>query len=71
MLRMLIPLAGHHELVGPRTFVDDAVARVLGLDEWIDPEDREFDPAILNAYADLAALAAGLAASCSARLCLS
>ncbi|MGI4721125.1 MAG: AAA family ATPase [Janthinobacterium lividum] len=49
MLRMLVPLAGHRELVGPRGFLDDAVARVLGLDEWIDPEDREFEPAAVRA----------------------
>lgn len=49
MLRMLVPLAGHRELVGLRGFTDDAVARALGLDEWIDPEDREFDPAAVRA----------------------
>ena len=48
MLRMLVPLAGHRELVGPRGFMDDAVARALGLDEWIDPEDRDFDPATVR-----------------------
>lgn len=48
MLRMLVPLAGHRELVGPRGFMDDAVARALGLDEWIDPEDRDFDPAAVR-----------------------
>ena len=45
---MLVPLAGHRELVGSRGFMDDAVARVLGLDEWIDPEDRDFDPAAVR-----------------------
>lgn len=49
MLRMLVPLVGHRELVGLRGFVDDGVARVLGLEEWIDPEDREFDPAAVRA----------------------
>jgi hypothetical protein len=49
ILRMLVPLAGHRELVGGRGFSDDALARALGLDEWIDPEDHDFEPAAVRA----------------------
>lgn len=49
MLRMLIPLAGHRELVGSRGFSDDRLARALGLSDWVDPEDRDFDPAVVRA----------------------
>lgn len=49
MLRMLVPLGGHRELVGLRGFTDDALAQALGLDEWVDPEDRDFDPAAVRA----------------------
>jgi ATP-dependent 26S proteasome regulatory subunit len=49
MLRMLVPLAGHRELVGSRGFSDDRLARALGLGEWIDPEDRDFDADIVRA----------------------
>lgn len=48
ILRMLVPLGGHRELVGSRGFSDDHLARTLGLDEWIDPEDREFDAAAVR-----------------------
>lgn len=48
ILRMLVPLAGHRTLIGPRAFMDDALAHVLGLGEWVDPEDRAFDPAAVR-----------------------
>ncbi|MGO4478246.1 AAA family ATPase [Massilia sp. 2TAF26] len=48
ILRMMVPLAGHRELVGARSFMDDALALALGLEEWIDPEDRDFDPAAVR-----------------------
>jgi SpoVK/Ycf46/Vps4 family AAA+-type ATPase len=49
MLRMLVPLAGHRELVGSRGFSDDRLARALGLGDWIDPEDRDFDAGLVRA----------------------
>jgi SpoVK/Ycf46/Vps4 family AAA+-type ATPase len=49
ILRMLVPLAGHRALLIPRAFSDDDLARALGLDEWIDPPDRDFDPAAILA----------------------
>ena len=49
ILRILVPLAGHRELVGSRAVMCDALAQVLGLDEWVDPQDRAFDPAAVRA----------------------
>jgi SpoVK/Ycf46/Vps4 family AAA+-type ATPase len=49
MLRMLVPLAGHRELVGSRGFSDDRLARALGLGEWIDPEEHGFDASAVRA----------------------
>ena len=46
ILRILMPLGGHRELVRPRGFKEEGVARVLGLEKWIDPEDFDFDPAV-------------------------
>jgi SpoVK/Ycf46/Vps4 family AAA+-type ATPase len=43
LLRMVVPLGGHRALIRPRCFTDDDLARMLGLEEWIDPEDRDFD----------------------------
>jgi MoxR-like ATPase len=48
ILRILMPLGGHRELVRPRGFKEDGVARVLGLEEWIDPEDFDFDPTVVR-----------------------
>jgi SpoVK/Ycf46/Vps4 family AAA+-type ATPase len=48
ILRMLVPLAGHRELLMPRAFSDDELARILGLGDWIDPTDRDFDPAAIR-----------------------
>lgn len=49
ILRMLVPLGGHRELLMPRAFSDDELARALGLGDWIDPPDRDFDPAAIRA----------------------
>ena len=49
ILRILVPLAGHREFVGLRGFSSDALARTLGLGEWVDPEDREFDAGVVRA----------------------
>jgi ATP-dependent 26S proteasome regulatory subunit len=48
ILRILMPLGGHRELVRSRGFKEDSVARVLGLEEWIDPEDFDFDPTVVR-----------------------
>jgi SpoVK/Ycf46/Vps4 family AAA+-type ATPase len=44
LLRMLVPLGGHNEFVNRHGFRNDSLAAVLGLGEWIDPTDRDFDP---------------------------
>jgi SpoVK/Ycf46/Vps4 family AAA+-type ATPase len=49
ILRLLVPLGGHKELVGSRGFSNDALATALGLGEWVDPEDRDFDPETVRA----------------------
>jgi hypothetical protein len=46
---MLVPLGAHRDLVSSRGFSDDQVAHALGLSEWVDPEDREFDTAAVRA----------------------
>jgi AAA+ superfamily predicted ATPase len=46
---MLVPLGGHRDLVLSRGFSNDQVAHALGLSEWVDPEDDEFDQAVVRA----------------------
>jgi SpoVK/Ycf46/Vps4 family AAA+-type ATPase len=48
LLRILVPLSGHRALIRPRCFTDDDLARMVGLEDWIDPEDFEFDPATVH-----------------------
>ena len=44
LLRLLVPLGGHREFVTSHGFNNDVLAEVLGLSEWIDPEQCDFDP---------------------------
>ena len=44
LLRLLVPLGGHRHFIDPNGFNNDALAELLGLGEWIDPEPREFNP---------------------------
>ncbi len=54
LLRILVPLGAHREFVGAHGFNSDAVAAVLGLGRWIDPDPDEFDPkAIQSALRNL------------------
>jgi len=46
---MLVPLGAHRDLVSSRGFSTDHVAHALGLSEWVDPEDRDFDPVAVRA----------------------
>lgn len=48
LLRMLVPLGAHKHLVNRSGFSNDTVAEVVGLAHWVDPEDREFDPALVR-----------------------
>lgn len=44
LLRLLVPLGGHREFVTKRGFSNDILADVLGLNNWIDPNDGDFEP---------------------------
>src|SRR5688500_18842040 len=44
LLRLLVPLNGHDKFILPGGFKDETLAHVLGLGDWVDPTDREFDP---------------------------
>lgn len=70
LLRILVPLGAHRELIGAQGFTNDAVAEVLGLG-WIDPDQDEFDPrAIRSALRDLHRKAEGQAAKAQLPHCL-
>lgn len=43
MLRCLVPLRGHRELVQKDCLENDSVARVLGLEAWVDRQGEDFD----------------------------
>lgn len=43
LLRLLVPLGGHHTFVREHGFQSDALAACLQLDHWIDPVDVEFN----------------------------
>jgi transitional endoplasmic reticulum ATPase len=49
LLRLLVPLGGHREFVTQRGFNNDALAEAIGLGEWIDPENFDFDPKAVRA----------------------
>ena len=44
LLRLLIPLGGHRVFINHRGISNDALAEVIGLGDWINPLDRDFDP---------------------------
>lgn len=44
LLRLLVPLGGLREFLTQHGFCNDALARLIGLGEWIDTDTREFDP---------------------------
>ena len=43
ILRILVPLGGHRELIDKHCFSHDDVAEAIGLGRWIDSEERDFD----------------------------
>lgn len=47
MLRILVPLGGHRELLSQIGFRNDAVAAAVGLEHRIDPPDWSFDRAVV------------------------
>ena len=44
MLRILVPLQGHRKFIDKTRLYDDDIARALGLDDWIDMDEEDFDP---------------------------
>ena len=49
MLRLLTSPTGLRNFVNKHGFVRDDIAYALGLNHWIDPEDRSFDPQAVRA----------------------
>lgn len=43
LLRMLVPLGGHKDLISRSNFSNDTLADAVGLGDWIDNDEREFD----------------------------
>lgn len=48
ILRILVPLGGQKEFVQPHGFSNDIIAEQLGLEEWINPLEYDFDPQTVN-----------------------
>ncbi len=48
LLRLLVPLGGHRQFITQHGFNNDTLAERLGLGEWIDPEQCEFDPKLVR-----------------------
>ncbi|WP_159628053.1 AAA family ATPase [Massilia puerhi] len=48
VLRIMVPLGGHRDLIGPMCFSNDHLARALGLGDWIDDDEREFDTKLVK-----------------------
>jgi transitional endoplasmic reticulum ATPase len=65
MLRILVPLAGHKVFVLRNGFSEDAVARFLGVGEWLDNDELDFDNAAVRAQLRELHVAAE---ACAARL---
>ncbi len=42
--RLLVTLNGHREFINQRALSNDTFTHVLSLQEWIDPESRDFNP---------------------------
>lgn len=47
-LRLLVPLGGHREFIQRHGFSNDTLAETLGLRDWIDPTDKEFDARLIR-----------------------
>jgi transitional endoplasmic reticulum ATPase len=48
MLRILVPLSGHKEFVLRNGFSEDKVARRLGVGDWLDNDELDFDSAAVR-----------------------
>lgn len=49
LLRLLVPLGAHRDFIHQHGFHNDALAAMLGLGDWIDPVDSDFDQRIVRA----------------------
>jgi hypothetical protein len=49
ILRLLVPLGGHKELVGGRGFSNDALAAALGLGAWVGESEKNIAAAFRQA----------------------
>jgi len=49
MLRILVPLSGHKVFVMRNGFSEDAVARYLGVGDWLDNDELDFDSVAVRA----------------------
>ena len=47
-LRLLVPLGGHREFIQRHGFSNDTLAETLGLRDWLDPTDKEFDARLIR-----------------------
>ena len=43
LLRLLVPLGAHRKFIGQNGFADDTLAEILGMGEWIDGGEYDFD----------------------------
>ncbi|MBP0635930.1 AAA family ATPase [Cupriavidus sp. AcVe19-6a] len=48
LLRLLVPLGAHREFIQRAGFANDVLAHALGLGEYLDPEDPDFDPHLVR-----------------------
>lgn len=44
LLRLLVPLGGHRDFINQHGFINDMLAEMIGLSDWIDPESGDFEP---------------------------
>lgn len=49
LFRLLIPLGAHRQFICRNGFSEDSLAEALGLDDWIDPPTKHFDPQTVRA----------------------
>ncbi|NML59893.1 ATP-binding protein [Massilia sp. RP-1-19] len=48
LLRMLVPLDGQKDLISRNNFSNDTLAHAVGLGDWVDNDEREFDASAIR-----------------------
>lgn len=43
ILRILVPLGGHRHFITGTGFTSDSLAQIIGLENWVDPDNEKFD----------------------------